>query len=540
MAKGNQYKEWTKEEIIKAIQNFYNENGKTPRSNEFLSKNGLPSYAHTRKILNCTLIEDIFSLCNLERTEAIVGGKIDKQFGLNKLIEYTNILGRIPTREDFSDNNWTPWHGWYNDNFESFENACYLVGLVEKPLTDEERIDISINELIKIANKLNKCPTVAEYEFIVHRGFSRRELERRLGIKYNNICKIHIPQYSLNHDMDIPKEIIFEHMRDMLSKNGGAMTYDQMKENGLPYSQTVFESKCNMSFNQIISYLDYTPVGSTTMVRTKEEMLRDFYDLFTKLKRIPYHNDMNNNASIASAGTYIRYFESIENVCKILNIDYKKYYKSNGAGKICFDKNGDICKSLEECNITNFYIENELIYEKQPKYSELIKDNRKLFDWKLFVNGQWYYIEYAGMYSKTPRGSIGEKYKERLEGKIEVLRLNGHLEKCLFIYPEDVKTKTLKEIFEPFLGIELKHVENTYNISTRECFSMTDEELLEVLMPYSNNQDVLPSTMIISRKESGIYHEIIKRYGKYSNFANSMGKRTRNINKNNQATILTM
>lgn len=265
-------------------------------------------------------------------------------------------------------------------------------------------------------------------------------------------------------------------------------------------------------------------------------MLKEFYDLFIKLKRIPYHNDMNNKDNIASAPTYISHFGSIENVCKLLNIDYNKYYKGGGAGKICFDKNGGMCKSLEECNITNFYIDNELIYEKQPKYSELIKGSRKLFDWKLFVNNQWYYIEYAGMYSNKPRGSIGRKYKERLEGKIESLRLNGHLDRCLFIYPDDVKTKTLKEIFEPFLGIELKHVDNTYNISYRECFSMTDEELLEIIMPYSDDQNVLPSTMIISKKESGIYHEIIKRYKKYSNFAKKVGKQTRNINKNNQAT----
>ena len=534
---GNQYKEWTKEEVIKAIQDFYSKNGKTPRSNEFLGKNGLPSYAHTRKILNCILIEDIFSLCNLERTEAIVGGKIDKEFGLNKLIEYTNLLGKIPTREDFSNNNWTPWHGWYSNNFGSFENACYLAGVAEIPLTDGERVDLSIEELRKLANKLDKCPTVAEYESIKHRGFSRRELERRLNIKYNIICKTYIPKHIINHNLDIPKEEIFEYMKNMLDKNDGAMTYDQMKESGMPYSQTIFESKCNMTFNEIIEYLGYTPVGSTTMIRTKDEMLKDFNDLFIKLKRIPYHNDMNNNSNIASAGTYIRYFESIENVCKILNIDYKKYYKGAGAGKICFDKNGGMCKSLEECNITNFFIDNELIFIKQPKYKELIEGDKRILDWKVFVNNEWKYVEYAGMYSDKPSGSIGRRYKDKIEKKIEDLTEYGFIEKCLFIFPNDVKTKTLKEIFEPFLGIELKHVENTYNVSIRECFSMTDEQLLEIIMPYSKNQDILPSTGVISKKESGVYHEIIKRYKKYSNFAKHFEKKIISNNIDHQASI---
>ena len=45
-------------------------------------------------------------------------------------------------------------------------NACYQANLCEKPLTEIERVEISINELIKLANKLNKCPTVEEYERI--------------------------------------------------------------------------------------------------------------------------------------------------------------------------------------------------------------------------------------------------------------------------------------------------------------------------------------------------------------------------------------
>lgn len=534
---GNQYKEWTKEEIIKAIQEFYKKNGKTPRRNEFGIKNNLPSYEISRKILCVNKIEDIFKTCGLSRSEVVYPTKIDTGWALTKLKEHFYKLGKIPTREEFRKYKLEPSHVFYCRNFGSYENACYLAGIAEVPLSDEERIEISIDELKKLAKSLNKCPTVFEYESIKHRGFGRRELERRLGVKYNNICKKYIPEYTLNHDIDISKEKILRDMKEMLIKNGGAMTYEQMKENGLPYSHTVFDSKCKMTFNQIIEHLGYTSVGSTTMVRTEEQMLKDFYDLFVKLKRIPYHNDMNNNKNIASAGTYIRCFGSIENVCKILNIDYKKYFKGAGAGKICFDKNGGLCKSLEECNITNFYIDNELTYEKQPKYSELIKGSRKLFDWKLLVNNEWYYVEYAGMYSNTPRGSMGRRYKERLEHKIEELRDQGYLDKCLFIYPDDVKTKTLKEIFEPFLGIKLKHVENTYNINYREYFSMIDEELLEIIMPYSDNQDILPSSGVIAKKESGAYREIINRYKKYSNFAKKVGKKTKNINKNNQATV---
>ena len=536
---GNQHKQWTKEETIKAIQEFYEVNSRTPKRDDFKNKNGLPSITYVRNIFECTQLEDIFNICNLTKSNI---PKIDENWALDNLKNYSAILDKIPTREDFKTNDWRPFYDYYRRQFGSYENACYLAGISEIPLTDEERIEISIKELIKLADKLNKCPTVAEYDTLTHRGFGRRVLETKIKIKYNDICRKYIPQYDLNSiHGEVTKEDLTNELTRIYNILNRPPMFIELEEYGCKYSWNLFTRVFDgITYHQVIEGLNWIPSGSTSMVRTEEEMLTDFNNLFLKLKRIPYHNDMNNNSDIASAPTYISHFGSIENICKLLDIDYKKYYKGGGAGKICFDKNGEKCKSLEECNIANFFIDNELIFIRQPKYKELIEDSKKVFDWKVLINNQWRYVEYAGMYSDKPRGGIGRKYKERLEDKIEILRLNGHLDKCLFIYPEDVKTKTLKEIFEPFLGIELKHVENTYNISTRECFSMTDEELLEVLMPYSNNQDVLPSTMIISRKESGIYHEIIKRYGKYSNFANSMGKRTRNINKNNQATILTM
>ena len=533
----NQFKQWTKEEVIKAIQGFYEINGRTPNTNEFVNKNGLPSLTYTRNTFGCTKLGDIFDICDLIKSDPSY--KINKEWSLVKLKEHYDLLGKIPTREEFRINKLEPSHTYYCKNFESYENACYLAGIAEIPLTDEERIEISIKELIKLADKLNKCPTVVEYDTLTHRGFGRRVLETKVKIKYNDICRKYIPQYDLNSiHGEVTKEDLTNELTRIYNILNRPPMFIELEEYGCKYSWNLFTRVFDgITYNQVIEGLNWIPSGSTSMVRTEEEMLTDFNNLFLKLKRIPYHSDMNNNSDIASAPTYISHFGSIENICKLLDIDYKKYYKGGGAGKICFDKNGEKCKSLEECNISNFFIDNELIFVRQPKYKELIEDSKKVFDWKVLINNQWRYVEYAGMYSDKPRGGIGRKYKERLEDKIEILRLNGHLDKCLFIYPDDVKTKTLKEIFKPFLGIELKHVENTYNISTRECFSMTDEELLEVLMPYSNNQDVLPSTMIISRKESGIYHEIIKRYGKYSNFAKHFKKKIISNNIDHQASI---
>ena len=523
---GEVYKKWKKEEIIKAIQEFYKKNNRTPRGNEFLNKNNLPSYAHTLKILNYSFIDDVLNLCNLERTEVEVANKIDKQWGLNKLIEYSNTYNKIPTRVEFKKYNLTPAHGWFAKNFGSYENACYEAGLIEKPLTDKERIDISINELIKLSNILNKCPTVSEYENIKHRGFGRRELEKQLNMKYNNICKKYIPEYSVNNDIDIPREKILNDMKNMLIENGGAMTYDQMKEKGLPYSQTVFESKCHMSFIQIIEYLGYTPLGTTTAMRTKEEMLSEFYDLFLKLKRVPYVRDLDN-ASTVNSSTYLKYFDSIENICELVDIDYTKYYKGTGAGKSCLDKNGGKCRSFMESILTNYYIDNELEYEKETSYNEFFTGDTRRFDWKLSLNNKYYYIEYCGMYYPNKMNSnMNMAYVKKIDSKIKDLKNIGAYHQCLFIFPEDIKTKTLKEIFEPFLGIKLKENNNSYRISTIEYFNKTNKELLDIIMKHSINNNVLPSTSIISSKEGGAYSEIRKRFKTYNNFAQHFGMTT--------------
>ena len=457
-----------------------------------------------------------------------MGSKIDKQFGLDRLKEYCKTYNKILTREEFKKYNIKPSYSWYERNFGDYKNACFEAGLIEKPLTEEERINISINELIKLAHNLNKCPTVAEYESIKHRGYQRRDLEKHLKVKYNDICRKYIPQYKLNNDMDVSREIIFKDMKDMFIKNRRAMTFDEMKEQGLHYSYSIFESKCNMLFNDIVLHLGYIPIGTTTSTRTRDEMLDDFNKLFIKLNRIPTVKDLDNsNGETSNWSTYIRHFDSIENICKILNIDYDKYYINKSPGKSCLDKNGGKCRSFMECIITNYYIDNNIIYEKEPSYSDFIENDTRRLDWKLTVNNKYYWVEFAGMYYPNKMYShINKKYVKKIDGKIKVLKAIGRYEECLFIFPEDIKTKTLKEIFEPFLGIELEENKNGYNITIVEYFNKTDNELLDIIMKHSTDANILPSTSIISSKEGSAYNEIRKRFKTYNNFAQYFGKTT--------------
>lgn len=461
----------------------------------------------------------------------VPSNKLPDNFLISELKRFYKENGRIPKQKDFRHNSEYPSYDAFNDRF-GWQNALKLVGLIESVLDINDRVNISINELIDLANKLQRCPTVLEYKSLNHRGLKRRALENRLSMKYNDICRKYLKEYDLNNDRDVSKETILNDIKNILDKNGKAMTFEEMKENGLVYSYNIMENKCNMTFLQIISYLGYEPVGSTTLTKTKEEMLDDFYNLFLKLKRVPYADDLNSNPNnISSYGTYVRYFDSIKNVCKLANIDYKKYYKAIGAGTICFDKNGELCRSIEECNISNFLIENNIKFEKETRYSEIIKGDRRKFDWKIYLNDNVYYVEYAGMYINEPRGKMDGDYKVKINKKINDLKLYGYYDKCLFIYPDDITTKTLQNIFEDFLGVKLKNIANTYIISSILYYTLSDKDLLERIMKYSNDKNVLPSSNLLSKKESGAYKEILKRHKTYENFGKTFGKLTIYQNK---------
>jgi len=170
-----------------------------------------------------------------------MGAKISIEQGLENLVKYTNILGRIPKRNDLQKNKWSPNYNWYAKHFNgSFLNACHQAKLCDKPLSTEERIKISIEELQKLANILNKCPTVEEYENIKHKGYQRRNLEDKLNMKYNEICKMYLLNYSLNHDLDKTKEDIIYSINKMYEEYKCILPFERYQELDYSHSYNIF------------------------------------------------------------------------------------------------------------------------------------------------------------------------------------------------------------------------------------------------------------------------------------------------------------
>lgn len=119
-------------------------------------------------------------------------GKYNEEFALNELKKWYSQLGRIPTKTDFKQYNIKPSNSFYTRKYGGVINACVLLGLIEKPLTKEERMDVSIKELREVATKLNRIPYEHEYEQFKTKGYSLYPLKIHFNMTYTEICNTYL------------------------------------------------------------------------------------------------------------------------------------------------------------------------------------------------------------------------------------------------------------------------------------------------------------------------------------------------------------
>ena len=447
----------TNEDLLNLLRNKQEELGRKVTVKDLGNKNNMPSPSYFFKRFETWSLNKILEMANLKIDNV---QKMPIEESIEKLKQHYKTLGKIPTREDFESLNLKPYYDYYRRNFGSYEHACYLAGLInKKPLNQQERIDKSIEELKNIANNLNKCPTVKEYDSMRIDGLVRRNLEKHLDKSWNDICLTYIPEYDLNIDRNITKEDIRLDIDYVVSKLGKTPTYKEyLKHSRRGYSLNAFDTAVGLTYNKTLIEFGYEPVGVSTLIRTEDEMLYLFEKLFMELKRVPYLRDLEDCEYTPTYSTYTKYFGSIENVCRLLDIDYKKHYKGAGAGKIGYDKLGQLCKSIAEKDISNYFIDNNIKFMKEIPYSDIIVNNKegnsRRLDWTIFINNNKYFVEYFGMYDRNPRGSIGRKYSNKTKKKIKDLYKAGVNDNCIFIFPDDIKNKTLDEIFSKYIDVD--------------------------------------------------------------------------------------
>jgi len=316
----------------------------------------------------------------------------------------------------------------------------------------------SINYIENFYNENGRFPYVSEFDKNRPKNcLNRRSMERNLGMSWNEILRKHFPNKNLNQlrPSTLPsKDNIIKELINLKNKLDRTPMVKEINKDNLTFSEPVIYkvfSDINC-FSDFCKMMDWEMIGNENFVESKSDMLKNFYKLYLELGRIPYYKDLDECKYTKSGQSYFKYFDNILNVCNILDIDYKDNYTNKGAGFISFDKNDNMCKSEVELKISNYLIDNDIEFEKETLYKNIIKkDVEWRFDWEILINNKKYYVEYFGMFyndaNRYKKHNILRRYRRKTIKKIKALYKANKINDCIFIFPKDIKNKSLDEIF---------------------------------------------------------------------------------------------
>jgi hypothetical protein len=180
--------------------------------------------------------------------------------------------------------------------------------------------------------------------------------------------------------------------------------------------------------------------------QTRQKLLQKLKDFAKELGRTPTIDEINKNKEMPGAMSYHRYFGSYTNACELAGLEVNAAIFGKSYHYV--SKNGDVCLSSKELEITNILIDNNINYEKEVLYRDIIEDESLPLircDW--LINDE-IVVEYFGMPEK-------EEYQERMLEKIELCQ--DHDIKLIALFPEDLKRnyEGLVQKFKDF-GIDIK------------------------------------------------------------------------------------
>lgn len=375
---------------------------------------------------------------HIEKRKYNYGKKISNEELIEKAKEMYSHFKKVPTKKEI-------------DEFCEFSSVLYIrrfggtrkifeiLKLVEPKLSREDRINISISELISMADKLNKSPSTVEYDELKIYGYARRDLEKNLNLTWNEILRKYSP-YALNNDQGsvFTKEEIIEKLNDYKEKVGHIPYVSNIRKKNVGISNDIIYRTLEIDSSvELYEIMGWEMIGTTTLSMSNEDMKKGFINLFKEKNRVPYTREIDKCSYTPSSVCYNSRFGNIKKLCDELDIDYESNYDGCGKGISRLDKNGELCRSIPELDITNFLINNDITYEKEVPYNEIIQDSKYRFDWKISINKKEYYIEYFGLYGKeNSKSKIVQNYMHKTKKKIKSLKDNDCLERCIFLFPE--------------------------------------------------------------------------------------------------------
>ena len=169
-------------------------------------------------------------------------------------------------------------------------------------------------------------------------------------------------------------------------------------------------------------------------IKTNDEMIEDLKTLYIKIGRVPNQNDIIKSEITLGANTYCAHFGSIFNA--LLKCGFTK---EEICCRVKITPNGTKCYSKLEYLFARALENNNIKFEKDVKYKDLIKDFNKRYtcDFVINLNNSKYLVEVFGI--------IGDKtYDEKTKVKIQLCEDNNL--KLIQIYPQLLCSSKQSEI----------------------------------------------------------------------------------------------
>lgn len=331
--------------------------------------------------------------------------------------------------------------------FKKHDNVSHVLGLISEEQYNKKNkskilINESFDEINRFVEEFGRLPFVKEYNKYRTKGLASVNLSNQLNETWNNIMIQYFNKEK--YISDILKLDDIKNVIKSLSKNNENVL---MKDVALKLNcsqSTIIKILNETPFCKILEECNVKPIKNSNKPKTDDYLKNEFIRIRYELGRTSYVEDINAMSNI-SFGTMSNRFGGIEGICKECGIEFDR--QISGYGTISIDLNGDVCRSRAEKCITDFFIMNNIIYEKEVPYSNFIINHKnRRFDWVIYTNdGNKYPVEYFGLINN-------KKYLDRHDLKIKDLKDENI--NCICIYPNIDLNKNLNIIFKEFIQKE--------------------------------------------------------------------------------------
>ena len=175
---------------------------------------------------------------------------------------------------------------------------------------------------------------------------------------------------------------------------------------------------------------------------TKNDLKQKLINLANELGRTPLYSELSGRDDIPSVGTYSRYFGGYEQACIECGLEVKKCLFGNYVNTYIAKDNVTLCLSKAELVITNFFIDNNISFEKEKYYSDIFNEDYgyKRCDW--YLDEYDIIVEYFGLPNK-------DYYKKKMDEKYKICK--SHKKELIGITDRYVNENKLKKIFKKYI-----------------------------------------------------------------------------------------